>query len=181
VFNIACIFAPQILGMHFRMLLSIITPIWRVLHLLGNIVEVWIAISVATALFIFAGSASYGAAMRVKTSMAETDRTLPLPLYDRRRSQRGRYRLRLNRRQLTAEEGAMLETLHHAIDYLVQTYKLEQIAKVLPETRPPQLLAVEILLQKRMEMLAKHTPLPSFGYLLQRRIAYRLLAHRGHN
>jgi hypothetical protein len=153
-----------------------ITPVWQALHLLGSVVEVWIAISVATALLVFAGGASYGAAMRLKTAMTEADRTLPLPLYDRRRSQRGRYRLRIDRRQLTAEEGAMLETLHHAIDYLVQTYKLEQIVEGSRETRPAELLAVEILLQKRMEMLAQRIPLPSFGYLLQRRIASRLLA-----
>jgi hypothetical protein len=43
---------------------------------------------------------------------------------------------------------------------------------------PPQVAAVQILLQKRAEMLAEHPPMPSLLTLLRRRLAYLSLARK---
>jgi hypothetical protein len=148
----------------------------RVLHLLAPIAGIWLLISLACVLLAFLTGACYRISARLKIAMIEAAGPLPAPLHDRRRRQRGRFRLRRTRRQLAPQEGAALESLNHAIDYLTQTYRLNRFAGQPPQTCPPQLTALELLLHKRAEMLVEHPPMPSFASLLRRRFAYLRLS-----
>jgi hypothetical protein len=148
------------------------------LHQVARGVGIWLVLSTAVLLLLFITGVCYRIADRLKIAMIEAAGPLPPPLHDRRRRQRGRFRLRTTRRQLAPQEGRMLESLHRAIDYLVQTYNLKQFADQPQTTAPPQLAAVQILLQKRAEMLAEHPPMPSLLTLLRRRLAYLSLARK---
>jgi hypothetical protein len=148
------------------------------LHQVARGVGIWLLLSTAVLLLLFITGVCYRIADRLKIAMIEAAGPLPPPLHDRRRRQRGRFRLRTTRRQLAPQEGRMLESLHRAIDYLVQTYNLKQFADQPQTTAPPQLAAVQILLQKRAEMLAEHPPMPSLLTLLRRRLAYLSLARK---
>jgi hypothetical protein len=150
----------------------------HLLHQVAGGVGIWILLSAAVLLLLFITGVCYRIADRLKIAMIEAAGPLPPPLHDRRRRQRGRFRLRTTRRQLAPQEGKMLESLHRAIDYLVQTYNLKQFADQPQTTAPPQLAAVQILLQKRAEMLAEHPPMPSLLTLLRRRLAYLSLARK---
>ena len=138
----------------------------------------WLLLSAAVLLLLFLTGVCYRIADRLKIAMIEAAGPLPPPLHDRRRRQRGRFRLRTTRRQLAPQEGRTLESLLHAIDYLMQTYNLKQFAAQPQTMAPPQLAAVQILLQKRAEMLAEHPPMPSLLTLLRRRLAYLSLARK---
>jgi hypothetical protein len=148
----------------------------RTLHLLARIAGIWLLLSLALLLLALLTSACYRISGHLKIAMIEAAGPLPAPLYDRRRRQRGRFRLRTTRRQLAPREGAALESLNHAIDYLTQTYRLKRCAGQPPEACPPQLTAVTLLLHKRSEMLIEHPPMPSFAALLRRRFAYLRLS-----
>jgi hypothetical protein len=148
-----------------------------VLHILGRVAGLWCLISATLFLLLLVAGVCYRLSSRLRIAMIEAAGPLPAPLHDRRHRQRGRFRLRHTRRQLAPREGAMLESLNHAIDYLVQTYHLKHpTAQPLDCVRPAQLEAVELLLQKRAEMLAERPPMPSLASLLRRRIAYLRLS-----
>jgi hypothetical protein len=150
----------------------------HLLHQVARGVGIWLLLSALLLLLLFTTGVCYRIADRLKIAMIEAAGPLPAPLHDRRRRQRGRFRLRTTRRQLAPQEGMMLESLHRAIDYLMQTYNLKQFADQPQTTAPPQLAAVQILLQKRAEMLAEHPPMPSLLTLLRRRLAYLSLARK---
>jgi len=151
----------------------------RLLHWLANAAGLWLLISATVLFLLFATGAWHRLSARLKVAMIEAAGALPPDFHDRRHRQRGRFRLRLTRRQLTPQEGATLESLRHAIDYLIQSYGLKSFANRPWVAAPAQVTAVEILLQKRAEMLAEHPPMPSLLSLLRRRLAYLKLArHR---
>jgi hypothetical protein len=167
--------------MHFR--LQVAAAANRVLgsHLLHQVagrIGIWLLLSTIVLLLLFITGVCYRVADRLKIAMIEAAGPLPAPLRDRRRRQRGRFRVRTTRRQLAPQEGRTLESLHHAIDYLVQTYDLKQFAGQPQTNAPPQVAAVQILLRKRAEMLAEHPPLPSLLTLLRRRLAYLSLSRK---
>lgn len=167
--------------MHFRLdVAAAATRALRshLLHQLAGGVGIWLLLIATVLLLLFTTSVCYRIADRLKIAMIEAAGPLPPPLHDRRRRQRGRFRLRTTRRQLAPQEGRTLESLHHAIDYLVQTYDLKHIADQPQSMSPPQVAAVQILLQKRAEMLAEHPPMPSLIALLRRRLAYLSLARK---
>jgi len=150
-------------------------------HLLRHAVRgvgIWLLLGAAVLLLLFLTGVCYRIADRLKLAMIEAAGPLPPSLHDRRRRQRGRFRVRTTRRQLAPQEGMVLESLHRAIDYLVQTYNLKQFADQPQTLAPPQVAAVQILLQKRAEMLAEHPPMPSLLTLLRRRLAYLSLARK---
>ena len=150
-------------------------------HLLRQVagrIGMWLLLSTIVLLLLYITGVCYRIADRLKIAMIEAAGPLPAPLHDRRRRQRGRFRLRTTRRQLAPQEGRTLESLHHAIDYLIQTYNLKQFAAQPQTIAPPQLAAVQILLQKQAEMLAEHPPMPSLLTLLRRRLAYLSLARK---
>ena len=101
-----------------------------------------------------------------------------LPLFDRRREKHAKFRLRLTGRQITRTEGEMLEKLNHAIDYLIDTYDLRQFSGTPRELPPAEFVAAQTLLQCRAEMLKDYPPLPSFSYLVKRRLAYLMNGRR---
>jgi hypothetical protein len=150
----------------------------HLLHPVAGGVGIWLLLSATVLLLLFLTGVCYRIADRLKVAMIEAAGPLPPPLHDRRRRQRGRFRLRTTRRQLTPQEGMVLESLHRAIDYLVQSYNLRQFADQPQTMTPPQLAAVQILRQKRAEMLAEHPPAPSLITLLRRRLAYLSLARK---
>jgi hypothetical protein len=148
----------------------------RLLHWLGNVAAIWVLLSAAAVLSLLAVGAWHRLSARLKVAMIEAAGPLPPQFHDRRHRQRGRFRLRMTRRQLSPQEGATLESLRHAIDYLIQSYGLKSFANRPWVAAPAQVNAVEILLQKRAEMLAEHPPMPSLASLLRRRFAYLKLA-----
>lgn len=150
----------------------------RLSHPVAGGVSFWLLLSATVLLLLFTTGLCYRIADRLKIAMIEAAGPLPQPLHDRRRRQRGRFRLRTTRRQLAPQQGILLESLQHAIDYLVQTYHLKQFADRPWTMAPPQLAAVQILLQKRAEMLAEDPPMPSLITLLRRRLAYLSLARK---
>jgi hypothetical protein len=140
------------------------------LRLLSQAIGTWVLLSVVLVLSILAMASCYRAALRLKRAMAESDAS---PVREPDRPQRAT--LRLTRHPLTREQGAALESLHHAIDYLMQTYDLRQPPNQPQPVDTPQRAAVEILLLKRSEMLAAHPPLPSLFSLLRRRLTHLTL------
>jgi hypothetical protein len=150
----------------------------HLLHQVAGGIAIWLLLAATVLLLLFTTGVYYRIADRLKIAMIEAAGPLPAPLPDRRRRQRGRFRLRTTRRQLAPQEGRKLESLHHAIDYLVQTYDLKHFAGQPQTGAPPQVAAVQILLQKRAEMLAEHPPMPSLITLLRRRLAYLNLARK---
>jgi len=135
----------------------------------------WLAISASSLALIVLISSLGQALLRLKIRMAETDGTSPLPLFNRRKAIRRRsFRLRLTRRPLTVEEGSALERVNFEIDVLIQTHHLGRFIGAPPGPRPPEFQAVETLLKHRAEFLERHPPLPSFRYLLQRRLLLAL-------
>jgi len=147
----------------------------HVLYMVGVFLAVWTLVGISVLALIAAFGGVQRAAVRLKASMAETDGTLPLPFFNRRRRSEGKFSLNLTRRQLTLGEGAALEKLHHAIDYLIQSYSLDDFASKPAAQRPAEFFAAELLLQSRAEMLGARPPMPSFFYLLQRRLAYLMV------
>jgi hypothetical protein len=167
--------------MHFR--LDVAAAANRVLcsHLLHQVVGgvgIWLLLGATVLLLLFTTGVCYRIADRLKIAMIEAAGPLPAPLHDRRRRQRSRFRLRTTRRQLAPQQGILLESLQHAIDYLMQTYNLKQFTDQPRTMAPPQVAAVRILLQKRAEMLAEHPPMPSLITLLRRRLASLSLARK---
>jgi hypothetical protein len=167
--------------MHFR--LDVAAAANRVLrsHLLHQVaggVSIWLLLSATVLLLLFTTGVCYRIADRLKIAMIDAAGPLPASLHDRRRRQRSRFRLRTTRRQLAPQQGILLESLQHAIDYLMQTYNLKQFTDHPRTMAPPQVAAVRILLQKRAEMLAEHPPMPSLITLLRRRLAYLSLARK---
>ncbi len=75
-------------------------------------------------------------------------------------------------------EGKMLEKLNHAIDYLIDTYDLRKFSETSEELRPAEFVAVLKLLKCRAEMLKDYPPLPSFSYLVKRRLTYLMASRR---
>ena len=104
--------------------------------------------------------------------MTEADGSHPLPLFDQRKKRSDNFQLGLTRRALTADDGLALETLEHAIDYLFHIHALDHFRDTSPENRPPEVRAVEMLLQARFELLEGRPPLPSMAYLTSRRFAW---------
>jgi hypothetical protein len=143
-------------------------------HILGFVAKglfIWLSITLLAITLIVVVGTLQRILMRLKIRMAEVDGRLPLPLHDRRRRKSRQFFLRLTRRPLTAEDGLALEALNHAIDYLIQTYGLERFVGMPPGHRPAEFFAVQTLLECRAEMLNLRPPLPSFSYLLRRRLA----------
>jgi len=147
----------------------------HVLYMVGVFLAVWTLVGISVLALVVGFGAAQRGAMHVKAIMAEKDGTLPLPFFNRRRRSEGKFSLNLTRRQLTLGEGAALEKLHHAIDYLIQSYSLDDFAGKPVAQRPAEFFAAELLLQTRAEMLGAKPPMPSFFYLLQRRLAYMLV------
>jgi hypothetical protein len=148
--------------------------------LFWRIVGIWLSITVISVALFYVVAISHLGLLRIKNSLAEADGTLPLPFHDRRKQARYVFRPQMTRRDLRLAEGVALERLHHSIDYLIQTYNLRRFAG---EHRGPQqaeFTAVEILLRCRAEMLGGRPPLPSFSYLLSRKVLYWIHAVRKH-
>jgi len=145
------------------------------LHTVGLVFAVWMLTAVSVVAVLVCGATLYRGIVRLKANMVEKDSTLPLPFFNRRRQSQDKFSLSLTRRQMTLGEGAALEKLHHAIDYLIQSYSLDEFANKPLAQRPAEFFAAELLLQSRAEMLGARPPMPSFFYLLQRRIAYLMV------
>jgi hypothetical protein len=149
--------------------------------LLGQIATVaalWLTTSMASVLLIVLAARVWSMLLRVKVRMAEFDRTMPIAIFDLRTRRQTRFRLKLTRRQIPNVEGKMIEKLNHAIDYLIDTYDLRKFSALLEDMRPPEFVAAQTLLQCRAEILKDHLPLPSFSYLLKRRLAYLMNTRR---
>ena len=140
--------------------------------LLFKILAIWSFISVGTLGAGILSALFRRALLRRKVRMTEVDGSRPLPLFDQRKKQRDNFQLGLTRRALTVEDGIALETLEHAVDYLFKVYALDHFRDTLPENRPPEVRAVEILLHARFELLEGRPPLPSVAYLVSRRFAW---------
>jgi hypothetical protein len=151
-----------------------------VLRLLVNITAFWLLGSLLLALSAVVAAELRKVLLKLKLRMVEVDSTLPLPLVDRRKKQHDAFSLRLTHRNLTIEEGRAIETLRHATDYLIDTYGLYERGSEDPrvETAPRQ--AVQLLLNSLSVFLDARLPLPSFMYLLRRRISYSLLVAKRH-
>jgi hypothetical protein len=145
---------------------------------LARIATLWIAISLSSTALIVLATEVRSLLLRIKVQMAEFDRTMLPPLFDRRREKHAKFRLRLTRRQITRTEGEMLEKLNHAIDYLIDTYDLREFSGTPKELSPAEFVAAQMLLQCRAEMLKDYPPLPSFSYLVKRRLAYLMNSRR---
>ncbi|WP_348270060.1 hypothetical protein P8936_06425 [Edaphobacter paludis] len=143
-----------------------------ILGWLAKMAAIWFAISVISITLILFAVHAWSLLLRLKVKMDEFDRTMPLPLFDRRRKKHPKFNLRLTRRQFSRTEGEMFEKLDHAIDYLIDTYDLRKFSGIRNELLPDEFIAAQRLLQCRAEMLKEYTPLPSLSYLLKRRLAY---------
>jgi len=150
----------------------------RVLAYAAEGVGIWISTLGLGATLLVASGGCLRRLRSLKLHMAETDATLPLPMFDRRRKRDSRYRLRVTRRNLTREEGRALETLRHAIDYLIEAYELRADGIRPEETRPAEFAAVQLLLQGHAKLLETRPPLPSFAYLFRRRASYLMVQVR---
>jgi hypothetical protein len=139
---------------------------------LARIVELWLFISMSSIVLIVIGVGIRSKLIGIKLQMAKFDRTMPLPLFDRRKRRQTRFPLRLTRRQVPPTEAKMVEKLNHAIDYLIDTYDLRKYSSAPDTMLPAEFIAVQKLLQCRAEILKQYSPLPSFSYLLKRRFAY---------
>jgi hypothetical protein len=144
------------------------------LHLLLRAASVWLLLSVTFLLLASAASLCYSALLRLRRSLAGSE----LQPFDERRHGQRRFDLRLTRRDLPPAQGAALESLQHAIDYLVERHDLRRFAGPHDGDPPPQLTAVELLLQCRAGLLAAHPPLPSVLSQLRQRRALRTATER---
>jgi predicted helicase len=145
---------------------------------MATILGIWLAISMASLFLILLAAKVWSMFIGIKIRMAEFDRTMPLSLFNRRKSRQTRFRLRLTRRQIPKEVGERIENLNHAIDYLIDSYDLRKFSHMPADLRPAEFAAAEMLLQCRAEMLRDYLPLPSLSYLLKRRIAYLMNTRR---
>ena len=149
-----------------------------ILGCLAKAAAIWFAISVISITLILFAAHTWSFLLRLKVTMEQFDRTMPLPLFDRRRKKNAKFNLRLTRRQFSRAEGEMFEKLDHAIDYLIDTYELRKFSGSREELLPPEFIAAQMLLQCRAEMLREYTLLPSLSYLLKRRLAYLMNRRR---
>jgi hypothetical protein len=156
--------------------LALALPAQRALHLLARILGAWIVASAISLLALLILSACYCAARRLRRAMAESDAQSLLLLRDRRPWRLGR--LRLSHRPLTREQGAALESLHHAIDYLGQTGTSRQLPDRLQPATFPSHGAVEILVLKCVEILSSPPSLPSLRTHLLRRLTHLSIPQR---
>ncbi|MEO6804170.1 MAG: hypothetical protein ABI197_13105 [Granulicella sp.] len=156
------------------------SPKETVLRLFVNITAFWLLGSLLLSISVVMAAEVRKMLLHVKLRMVEVDNTIPLPLVDRRKKQLDAFRLRLTRRNLTIEEGRALETLRHATDYLIDTYGLYETVSEHPSVETAPREAVQLLLNHLSDFLDARLPLPSFAYLLQRRISYSLMVAKRH-
>jgi hypothetical protein len=146
----------------------------HILHLLLRAASVWLLLSVTFLLLTSAASLCYCALLRMRRSLVSSE----LQPFDERRHGQRRFELRLTRRDLPPAKGAALESLQHAIDYLVERHDLRRFAGPYDGDAPPQLTAVQLLLQCRAQLLAAHPPLPSVLSQLRQRRGLRTAIER---
>jgi len=146
--------------------------VWVEKHLLsfiGKMVGYWLLISCAIMAVIFVVCVLRNVLVSAKARMAEADGALPLPLHNRRRRRESHYRLTLTRRNLSLSDGIVLDRLNREIEGLILIHDLERCIETPPGPEAEAHGAVEMLLQRRAELLNKYPPLPSFVYLVTRR------------
>ncbi len=144
----------------------------------GKILGMWVLLCGTASAGIVGISFVRSFLLSVKLRMVEVDSTLPLPLHNRRRWPQSKFRLRITRRQLKDVDGKSLERIGRQIDGLIEAHDLLRFRGMPEGPRPAAFYEVEMLLKERSELLGKYLLLPSFSYLIRRRLAWRLIAAR---